>query len=89
MDFSFWTIVGIVAACFTSFSYVPQIRKMWRRKSVDDVSVVTIYQMAVGCLLWLIYGISLTDFVIISSNVVVTVILTTALVLYYRYKTKA
>jgi MtN3 and saliva related transmembrane protein len=88
MDFSLWTLVGIVAACLTSFSYVPQIRKMWRRKSVEDVSPVTIYQMGIGCFLWLIYGISLKDFVIIGSNVIVTIILTSAIVLYYRYKVK-
>jgi len=88
MVFSLWTIVGIVAALFTSFSYVPQVRKMWVRKSVEDVSHITIYQMGIGCLLWLIYGISLTDFVIIGSNVVAELIIGTALVLYYRYRVK-
>lgn len=88
MEFSFWTVIGIVAACLTSFSYVPQVSKMWRRKSVNDVSAVTICQMGVGCLLWLIYGISLTDFVIIGANVVAMVILITALVLYQHYRVK-
>ena len=88
MHFSFWTVVGIVAALLTSFSYVPQVSKMWRRKSVRDVSHFTIYQMLLGCILWLVYGISLTDFVIISANVVALVILIIALVLYYRFRVK-
>jgi MtN3 and saliva related transmembrane protein len=88
MEFSFWTIIGIVAALLTSFSYVPQVRKMWRTKSVSDVSSTTIFQMGLGCLLWLVYGISRTDFIIISANVVAIVTLVIAVVLYYRYRVK-
>jgi MtN3 and saliva related transmembrane protein len=88
MDFSLWTVVGIVAALLTSFSYVPQVIKMWRHKSAKDVSNVTILQGVIGCSLWLVYGISLTDFVIIGSNVVAITIMTAALVLYYRFHVK-
>jgi MtN3 and saliva related transmembrane protein len=88
MDFSFGTVIGIVAALLTSFSYVPQIRKMWRRKSVGDVSNITIFQMSLGCLLWLTYGISRTDFIIIGSNVAAVFTLVIATVLYYRYRVK-
>lgn len=88
MDFSFWTIIGILAALLTSFSYVPQVRKMWQRRSAKDVSNITIFQMGLGCILWLIYGISLTDFVIIGANVVAIGTLVTGIVLYYRYRVK-
>ncbi len=88
MDFSLWTIVGIIAALLTSFSYVPQVRKMWRRKSVGDVSNITIFQMSLGCILWLIYGISRTDFIIIGANVVAIFTLVIGVVLYYRYRVK-
>jgi MtN3 and saliva related transmembrane protein len=88
MDFSIWTLIGIMAALLTSFSYVPQVRKMWRRKSVGDVSNITIFQMSLGCILWLVYGISLTDFVIIGANVVAIFTLIAGLVLYYRYRVK-
>jgi MtN3 and saliva related transmembrane protein len=88
MDFSLWTIIGIVAALLTSFSYVPQVRKMWRRRSAKDVSNITIFQSIIGCALWLVYGISLTDFVIIGSNVVAISVLVIGAVLYYRYRVK-
>jgi MtN3 and saliva related transmembrane protein len=88
MDFSFGTVIGIVASLLTSFSYVPQIRKMWRRKSVGDVSNITIFQMSLGCLLWLTYGIFRTDFIIIGSNVAAIFTLVAAVVLYYRYRVK-
>jgi MtN3 and saliva related transmembrane protein len=89
MEFSAGTIVGIVASCLTSFSYVPQVRKMWQRKSVEDVSQITMYQMVIGCLLWLAYGIFRIDWIIISANIVAITILFTALVLYYKFKRKS
>jgi MtN3 and saliva related transmembrane protein len=88
MHFSFWTIVGVVAAILTSFSYIPQVRKMWLRKSVSDISQIALFQVTLGCILWLIYGISLTDFVIIGANVVSIFTLIIGLVLYYRYRVK-
>ena len=89
MNFIFGTLIGIIAACLTSFSYMPQVRKMWLRKSVNDVSPTTIYQLGIGCVLWLIYGIYRIDFVIIAANIVMISFLTTALALYYRYRIKS
>jgi MtN3 and saliva related transmembrane protein len=89
MLFSFWTVIGIVAALLTSLSYLPQVQKMWRRKSVEDVSHTTIYQMSLGCILWLVYGIGRNDFVIIGANVLAIGILSTALVFYYHYRIKS
>ena len=88
MDFSLWTIVGIIAALLTSFAFVPQVRKMWRRRSAKDVSNITMLQLMIGCALWLVYGISRTDFVIIGANIIGITILVVGLVLYYRYHVK-
>jgi len=88
MDFSFWTIIGIIAALLTSFAFVPQVRKMWRRKSAKDVSHITMFQLMIGCVLWLVYGISRHDPVIIGANCVGVAILMVGIVLYYRYHVK-
>ena len=86
MDFTVWTIVGIIASLLTSFSYVPQVWKMWRRKSVGDISNITIFQMTTGCILWLLYGIGRRDPVIIGANIVALSILAIGTVLYYHYR---
>lgn len=88
MDFTFWTIIGIIAALLTSFSFVPQVRKMWRRKSAKDVSHITMFQLMTGCALWLVYGISLQDAVIIGANTIAIATLIIGLTLYYRYHVK-
>ena len=33
-----WYMVGIVAAVLTTFGFVPQVFKMWRSRSVADLS---------------------------------------------------
>ena len=87
MDEIIWTVIGGIAACLTTFGFVPQILKMWRGKSVGDVSVITFYQFTAGVTLWAIYGYSRQDPIIISANVVALATLIVALTLYYRYKT--
>ncbi len=88
MDGLILTIIGLVAASLTSFSFLPQVKKMLRRRTVGDLSILTILQMTFGNLLWLTYGIGRRDFVIISANVVAISILLFGIMLYYRYREK-
>ena len=83
-----WTIIGTVAAALTSFSFVPQVRKIWQRRSVSDVSNITMFQMTAGNTLWLVYGIGRRDAVIIGANIIAITILIIALALYYRFRVK-
>ena len=53
-----WTAVGILAAVLTSFGFVPQVMKMWRSRSVGDVSATTFLKFSVGVTLWGANGIS-------------------------------
>lgn len=79
-----WFALGSVAAVLTSFGFVPQVVKMWRTKSVKDVSPITFLQFIAGVLLWAVYGAHLKDPVIIAANLVSLAILITALLLYFR-----
>jgi len=79
-----WYAVGAVAAALTSFGFVPQIVKMWRSKSVRDVSPIMIVQFIAGVLLWTVYGVHLRDPVVMAANLVSLTILITALLLYFR-----
>ena len=79
-----WTIIGITAALFTMFGFVPQCIKMWKTKSVTDVSGLTLIQFSIGITLWLFYGIHLEDYIIIGANAVSLGILLLALGLYVK-----
>jgi MtN3 and saliva related transmembrane protein len=80
-----WTTVGVAAALMTSFAFLPQVYKMWRRRSAGDVSNLTMFQMLAGNSLWLTYGVGRRDAVLIGATVVAVSILAAGLVLYHRF----
>lgn len=85
----FWEIIGFTAAFLTMFGFLPQLIKIYRTKSVKDISLVCILQFTLGILLWLAYGIHLKNAVLILANGVTFAILLAALVLYFKYEAKA
>ncbi|MDD5519052.1 MAG: SemiSWEET transporter [Candidatus Omnitrophica bacterium] len=82
----FWIIIGVSAAILTTFSFVPQIARSLRTKSVKDVSPITLLQLSTGVFLWIIYGIYLKDPIIITANSVTFIILAIVLFLYFKYR---
>ena len=79
-----WLLVGSMAALLTMFGFVPQVYKMFRTKSVKDVSVVTLIQFNIGVFCWMLYGIHLKDFIIISANGITFFTLIIALIIYFK-----
>lgn len=65
-----WSLLGISAALLTSFGFVPQIIRIWQRRSAEDVSLLMLLQFALGLSLWTIYGVYLGDWIIVGANVV-------------------
>jgi MtN3 and saliva related transmembrane protein len=64
------TILGLVAASLTTFSFLPQMLKTWQTKSAKDVSFVMLICFNLGIFLWLIYGIYLNALPIILANAI-------------------
>ncbi|KQC11999.1 MAG: hypothetical protein APR56_07160 [Methanosaeta sp. SDB] len=70
------------------FGFIPQLVKMLRTKSVDDVSLVMMVQMGLGVFLWMIYGLHLKNSPLIVANVVSLTTLVLGLFVYFRYTTR-
>jgi len=80
-----WTIIGVLAAILTMFSFVPQIFRALRTRSVKDVSPVTLFQLSLGVLLWMIYGIARWDPIIMIANATTLVTLSVIIFLYFKF----
>ena len=65
-----WELIGSGAALLTMFGFVPQIIKIQKTKSVEDVSLHMLLQFALGIFLWLLYGIHIRDSILIIANAV-------------------
>lgn len=81
-----WEIVGAVAAALTTFGFVPQIVKIYRTRSVEDVSLIMLLQYCIGLFLWMLYGIYLKNDILIISNFVSFSTLVLAVGLYLKYR---
>ena len=78
-------LIGLAAGFLTTISFVPQIRKIWKTKSADDVSRKMFLAVAAGVALWLVYGILLEQWPIIIWNAVSLVLAGAILFLKQRY----
>jgi MtN3 and saliva related transmembrane protein len=77
--------IGILASIFALSSTVPQIIKGAKTKKMDDVSVWLILSLIVGLSLWVIYGIGISDVVIVGGNSVGVSLNVVLLFLKFRY----
>jgi len=80
-----WSLVGIFAALFTMFGFVPQIIKIIKTKSGNDISRITLLQFFTGTLMWILYGVHLGNKIIIFANVITlcSVVAAFVLIVYY------
>ena len=81
----FWEIVGLVATLCIILSYVPQIRKSYKTKSMDDFSVWYLVIIATGVFLWIMYGLHIADVVIIYANVAIFALAVSLIILRVHY----
>ncbi len=64
-----WTdVLGLVAGMCTMVAVIPQIKKAWKTKKVEDVSPGMFIVLIIGVFLWVIYGITQNDLPIIATN---------------------
>ncbi|MDO8412303.1 MAG: SemiSWEET transporter [Gallionellaceae bacterium] len=60
--------VGFVAALLTTAAFVPQVWKVWKTRSTQDISLGMYLLFISGVMLWLLYGILLVSWPIIIAN---------------------
>jgi len=64
------TIVGYAAGTLTTIAFVPQLLKVWRTKSTEDISLLMFLIFTSGVVMWLIYGVLLDEAPIVVTNTV-------------------
>lgn len=71
---------GYAAASCTTLSFVPQVLKVWRTRSAEDISSGMYLLFIFGLALWLVYGVARGSWPIVGANSV-TIALAAAIVL--------
>lgn len=84
-----WTdILGLTAGICTTVAVIPQIKRAWKTKKVEDVSPGMFSILILGVFLWVIYGITQNDLPIIATNGVSLGLNSVMLYLMIRYRKK-
>ncbi len=86
MDFI--TLIGLIAAFGTTFSFLPQAIKIIKTKNTEGISLSMYLMFTVGVFLWLIYGYMKGDMPVMIANGITLILAGIILFLKMKYKPK-
>lgn len=89
IDETLLTILGIAAGVLILSGWVDQIIKGYKTKSLKDVSKYLMLFISGGAILWLIYGIIVSDVFIIGTNIAAVFLMMIVLFMKKRYEKAA
>jgi len=84
------TALGILAASWgvvMALSPILQIRRILRRGSSDDVSIGYLFVVTFGFVIWIAYGATAANAVVVVPNVVALLVGITTIVVALRFRT--
>jgi len=84
-DLNYISIIGLIAGTCTTVSFVPQVVKSYRLRETKDLSLLTYTVLAIGILLWTIYGILINDVPVITANAISFVFACSIVALKIKY----
>ena len=77
-------ITGYAAALCTTGAYIPQVLRVWRTRSTQDISLKMFLVLVTGLALWLVYGIWKGEIPIIAANGISLML--AGFILYFKLK---
>ena len=83
-----WTLtdsVGMIGALLTTVCWLPQALKIIRERETRSISLPATGMFTLGMALWLVYGVALIDWPLISSSVVTLALMLVILGLKLRH----
>ena len=79
-------IIGAIAACLTTFSFVPQVVKVIKTKDTSGISLLMYLMSCLGIFLWMVHGLMIKDSALFYANLVTFVLALIVLVYKIKYK---
>lgn len=76
-------VAGHVGAFLSSITFIPQVYKVWKTKSVGDLSLAMMMIVFSSTLIWLIYGVALSLWPVILANGIICSM--SLLLIYFKF----
>jgi MtN3 and saliva related transmembrane protein len=77
--------IGMTGAVLTTVCWVPQAVKIIRSRETAAISLVSTLAFTIGIVFWLVYGLALMDWPLITSNVVTLALMSVIVALKLRH----
>ena len=78
--------LGFIAAILTTVSFIPQVAKVWRTHSVQDISLWMYSLFTLGVALWFLYGCAIGSLPVMLANGVTLLLAASILVAKVRFE---
>ena len=78
--------IGYLGSFLTSITFIPQVYKAWKTKSVGDLSIWMMLIVVFSTLVWLVYGFAIHSGPVIVANFIVLAL--SLLLIYFKYTFK-
>jgi MtN3 and saliva related transmembrane protein len=78
-------IVGLVAGSLTTFAFLPQSLRAIKTKHTKDLSLPMLVMLEIGVVIWIIYGLLISDIPLLAANIISFVFVTITLVMKLKY----
>ncbi|MFH1182034.1 MAG: SemiSWEET family transporter [Candidatus Woesearchaeota archaeon] len=83
-----WEITGYFASVITVASFIPQLWKGFRSKSLSDLSYLWPGLLVISSSLWTAYGFALHSYPIWVSNILLVIMNLMLIIMKYLYSRK-
>ena len=74
--------IGYVGSILSSITFIPQVYKSWKSKSVGDLSFTMVLIVVSSTIVWLTYGYLISSGPVLVANTVVLIL--TLVLLYFK-----
>jgi MtN3 and saliva related transmembrane protein len=78
-------LIGYIAACLTTCSFLPQAWLTFRTRDVSGISLGMYSAFTLGIALWLVYGLALKAWPVVAANTVTLVLALAILIMKLRF----
>ncbi|MFC0228885.1 SemiSWEET transporter [Serratia aquatilis] len=78
------SLIGYVAACLTTLSFLPQAIKVISTRNTQGISLLMYGMFVVGVLMWLIYGVLIENLAVSLANLLTLLFALPILIIKYQ-----
>lgn len=75
-------IAGHIGAFLSSVTFIPQVYRVWKTKSANDLSMTMMIIVFTSTLIWLVYGVALMLWPVILANAIIAVL--SLMLIYFK-----